>query len=254
VTAPWILALCLVFTMVAIFVTVLPLFGTTSVPRLVKVGLVLALTWVWFDVSAAPATAPLFQTTSVPWLLFAVALGREAVLGAVLGYLLGLLLVPARIAGEFVAQEMGLALAGTLDPSTGQSTPPIAQVFENIGILVFFALDGHHVFFAALHTTFATWPIGGMAASLPMQHVVRATASAEEWGMMLAAPLGILLFLTSVVLALMARAAPQLNVFSVGFSLKIGVGLVGSVLLMPNLVQALITIFGRCSDFVLAPG
>jgi flagellar biosynthetic protein FliR len=246
-----IVSFSLVLARVASFVTVLPLFGTNSVPRLVRMGLALALTWVWFDFSAVTAGAKSIGATDVPWLLFGVALGREAVLGALLGYLLGLFLVPARIAGEFIAQEMGLALGNTLDPTADQSTPPLAQVFENIGILVFFALDGHHVFFVALHATFASWPIGAMTASLPIERVVQSTTAAEEWGLLLAAPLGVCLFLTTVVLALMARAAPQLNMFSVGFSLKIGVGLVGALLFMPSMIRALVAVFGRCSEFLV---
>src|SRR5207253_15067 len=104
------------------------------------------------------------------------------VLGAVLGFAFGLLLAPARIAGEFISQEMGLTMASQLDPTTGQQAGPLTQIFEMLGVLVFLGLDAHHLFFAMLHETFVRWPIGGDFRAVPARALVGAASAAQEWG------------------------------------------------------------------------
>lgn len=241
----------LIFARVATFVAILPLFGSRQVPRLVKVGLAFALASVWFGaVGTAPATELPHGSAAGLWLAYPIALGRESLIGAVLGYAFGLFLLPARIAGEFIGQEMGLALASVSDPSTESSATLLGQIFEIIGMMVFFGLDGHHVWLAALHATFARWPIGSSISGLPVAPLVSGLAQAHEWGLLIAAPLAACLFVTSVWLALMARAAPQLNLLSVGFALRLGVGLVAGVVFMPEMVAAMSGVLGRLSELL----
>ncbi len=232
----WVVSFSLILARVGTFVTVLPLFGTNSVPRMVRVGLAVALTLFWFDFSKAPGDEFLSRAESVPWLAFGVALAREAILGALLGYMLGLLLAPARIAGEFIGQEMGLAFGNLIDPTSAQPSGPVTQIFEMIGILVFFGLDGHQLFLIALHATFGRWPLGGSLTALPVAQLVTGAATAEEWGILLAAPLAFCLFLTTAVLALMARAAP---------------GLVACIILLPDILRGMAHIFGRMGEFLV---
>src|SRR5262249_41520126 len=151
------------------------------------------------------------------------------------GYAFGLFLIPVRIAGEFIGEQMGLALASLIDPLAEGSSAVMTQIFELIGTLIFFSLDGHHLFLATLHKTFARWPVGGSWFPVPMAHLLNGAASAQEMGILLAAPLAACMFIASVVLALMARAAPQLNIWSIGFTLRVLVGLVGVALLLPHL-------------------
>src|SRR5207248_9541096 len=103
----------------------------------------------------------------------------------------------------------------------------------------------------ALYRTLVQWPVGGPLPAPPLAELVAGASAAEEWGLQVVAPLGLVLFLTTVILALMARAAPQMNIFSVGFALQIGVGLVGAFMLLPDLLTAIVTIFGRASEFLI---
>jgi flagellar biosynthetic protein FliR len=249
--AEWVVSFSLVLARVGTLVSVMPLFGTTYAPRMVRVGLAMALCVFWFDSSLTVHSKILQSATEVSWLAYGLAMGREAILGAVLGYALGLFLVPAQIAGEFITQEMGLSLGSIIDPSSVAPTGVVTEIFQYLGILVFFAVDGHHTFLAILHASFQRWPIGGGGGELPIGNLVNGAAATEEWGLLLAAPLGICLFLTAVVLALMARVSPQLNIFSVGFALRVGAGLVGALFLMPDLLKAMVQIFGHCSELLL---
>ena len=99
-------------------VLVLPLFGGQNMPRMVKLGFALALAAFWITTLGVPAdTAILRQLNAGSWPLLALAVAREALLGALLGLAFNLFLLPARYAGEFITQQMGLSLGQTLGPT-----------------------------------------------------------------------------------------------------------------------------------------
>lgn len=246
-----VLSFTLILARTGAFVAVLPLLGTVSTPRTVKVGLSVALAVLYFVLlggSAAPES--LTKDGPVSWLAFAVVLMKETLLGAFLGYAMSLVLLPVRIAGEYLGQEMGFALAAQADPTAGNSSIVITQIFEMLAGVLFLGLDGHHLFLAALHSTFLRIPLGGWSGMSAVGPMTAGLASAQEWGMSLAAPVGAVLFLTSIVLAFMTRAAPQLNVFSLGFALRIGLGLGGLFVLMPDFASSLVRAIAHMSDLL----
>ena len=140
----------LITARVSAFVATVPYFGGVSTPRLIKAALVLALAVFWFlTLGAEPAAALRSHDGEIVWLKYVLALGREILLGGMLGYIFSLFTVPFRTAGEFIGQEMGLTLASISDPTQGTQTSVLGQVFETIGVLLFFGLNIHHVFLAA---------------------------------------------------------------------------------------------------------
>jgi flagellar biosynthetic protein FliR len=247
----WVISFVLILVRVGTFVTVMPLFGGQSVPRTVKVGFTLALTVLWFSVfGLVPESGPeWFRQPS--WLAVGLALGREMILGGMMGYAFGLFLLPARVAGEFLSQEMGLTLGNLVDPTFAQPAGALTQLYEMLGVLVFLGLDGHHILLAALHGSFVRWPVGGELGALPVQHLVSAATQTEQWGFLLAAPVALCLFITAVVLALMARAVPQMNFQSVGFALRLVVGLVAALLLLPEMLTGVVSLFGHLNELLL---
>jgi flagellar biosynthetic protein FliR len=246
-----VLSFSLILARAGAFVMVLPLLGTVSTPRTVKVGLSVALAVLYFVLlggSAVPES--LTNDGPMSWLAFAVVLMKEALLGAFLGYAMSLVLLPVQIAGEFLGQEMGFALAAQADPVTGNRSIVITEIFQMLAGVLFLGLDGHHLFLAALHSTFLRIPLGGWSGMSAVGPMTAGLASAQEWGMLLAAPVGAVLFLTTIVLAFMTRAAPQLNVFSLGFALRIGLGLGGLFVLMPGFVGSLVRAIAHMSDLL----
>lgn len=231
--------------------SVLPVLGADMTPRTVKVGLAVALAVLYFMLFGVSATPPMLTTAEpVSWLLFALVLGKEVLLGAFLGYGMGLILLPVHIAGDYLGQEMGLALAAQADPTAANPSMVISQIFRMLAALLFFGLNGHHLFLAALHSTFLHIPLGSWSGMSAAASMTAGLASAQEWGLLLAAPVGALMFLTSIVLALMTRAAPQMNLFSLGFALRIGIGLATLFLLLPNFVNALVRCLAHMSDLL----
>ena len=248
-----VVAFSLVLARVAGFIAVLPVLGGSSLPHLVKTALVLTLTVSWFD--PAGVTVPVGESVltagAANWLAFALALGREALLGLFLGYAFGLFLAPARIAGEYLTQETGLSFGAQVNPTGGSPTGSLTQVFEILASLLFLGLDGHHVFLTVFHSSFRLYPIGGPLPPFAIQDVVAGTAFVEEQGLLLAAPVAFCLFLTTLVLVMMARAAPALNLYSVGFPLRLFAGLGAAWLLAPNLIAGMVQVMGRVTELFL---
>lgn len=247
----WAVTLALILARVSAFLAIAPVLGGRAVPKLVKVSLALALSSFWFVSSGAAQTQTVFSLNQSPWLGLVLAVAREALIGGVLGYGFGLFLVPFRIAGEYIAQEMGLTLGSITDPTRSQPSTVFGEYFELAGTLLLLSQDVHHVFLAVLHKTFATQPLGGGFVPVPVAVQLQALASVTEWGLLLAAPVGCCLFLTSLLLALLTRAAPQLNLMSAGFALRVLAGMVALLVLWPELVPWMLSVLHRSSSLLL---
>jgi flagellar biosynthesis protein FliR len=224
------------------FVAVMPFVGARA-PRAVKAGFVVALAA--FYISAAPPPTPNTPAgAELESLRYALALLREMLIGAAMGFAFGLFLLPARVAGEFVTVQVGLNVAPLPGPTGSEAAGAITTLFETVAALVFLVSDGHHVVLSLLHASFSAYPLGGAAVpdAAPM---VTGLSTAYEMGLLLAGPLAVCMFLLSVTLAVMSRAAPQLNIYSVGFTLQVTVVLFGGLFLAPELVRTLTVIAGQ---------
>lgn len=179
----------------------------------------------------------------------------EILIGMVLGFVGRLVFSAFEMAAHVISSQMGFSLAGTIDPSTQAQTAVFGIVAQMLALMVLLSIDGHHWFLMATVKSFGTTPPGAFSFSPELLDLLlRLSANALTVGVTLAAPAIIVLLAIELGLEFLGRTAPQLQVFFLGFPLKIGVGLwlLGtSVYLMPsafrgvmetlyhNLVQAL---------------
>ena len=245
----WIIYGGLSLARVASFVATLPLFGGHRLPRFVKVGIALALAAVCLG-GEFRMTYALALAESPHWFALALAAARECIFGATLGFAMGLFLVPARIAGSYVGEEAGLTLASISEPGFGDTSNVFAQLFESIGILIFFALDIHHYVLALLYATLYRWPVAGPLPLPTLDAVVQGVTDVHEWGLLVIAPIGICLFATTMMLAVLMKVAPQLNLFSVGLGIRLGVALGVVFLFLPELCWMLQRVFAQMGGFI----
>jgi flagellar biosynthesis protein FliR len=237
----------LILARVGTFIMVVPVLGGSNVPRTVKMGMTLALAML-FAVDgngAMPVLEAQTLASLTGWFGLSLGLAREMILGGVLGFAMSLFLLPAHVAAEFITQEAGLSIANTLT-ATGDNGSTLSSLFEIFATLIFFSLDLHHVFLLVLQETFQMSPIG-QALHLPNWDLVQATGSAEEGGLLLAGPMALCLFLTTVVIIVMGRVSPQLNMYSFGLPLRVCVCLVALLLLLP---QILLSMVGQFTNFL----
>ncbi|MCU0703609.1 MAG: flagellar biosynthetic protein FliR [Fimbriiglobus sp.] len=235
----------LVLARVGAFVAVMPPFAART-PRTVRAAFAIVLTAFYLTTVGDRIWEPdlVQRLNDVHPLRYALSLVRESLLGASMGFAFSLFLLPARVAGEFVTLQIGLNAAQAPSPAGPDGGGPITVAFETASGMLFLIADGHHLLFHALHASFGTLPLGGTL--LPdVNPMLDGLGSAYQLGLLLAGPLALCLFLLSVTLAVMTRAAPQLNVYSVGFTLQVFVTLLGGLFLLPELVRGLTVVVGH---------
>ncbi len=123
------------------------------------------------------------------------------------------------------------------DPISGDQTTLVANFCDAVAVLVFFTLGAHRWMLWAIHDSLVQWPVGRFLSGEFIRDItVSAVAQSFSMAFQLAAPLLVLLFLIALIMAIMARLVPEVNVLILSFPLRVGTGLVGLTLLMPWVV------------------
>jgi flagellar biosynthesis protein FliR len=236
----------LVMARVSVFVAFFPLFSKKQLPNQVKVGLATSLAVFWL--ADARNVLPTIGFEHVGSVLFVLLLFKEICIGILLSLVLGLFFWPARIGGSYVAQELGLSLAAISDPGSQDSSTLVSRLFEAFSVLLFFALNLHHFVIMTIHLSFnqALTKVGLL--ELPIEELVAAFNRVSDFGLLIVAPLMVLLMLVSLVLAFLNRAAPALNLFTVGMSIRVGFGGLLLFLFAPILFGAMELYFYRVQE------
>lgn len=236
-----VIACMLVLFRVGAFLAFMPPMAGRGLPNTVKIGLAVALTALLAPMYMGEAAAQLHLADSegAAWLQLAYLAARETTLGAGLAWLFGLCLIPARIGGAWIAQEMGLNLGELTSPMDQQPASPVSQGLEALGVLLFFTLNIHHVMFFALGRSFVNRPLLQEWSLPTWNSIVQAVATTEQVGLLIVAPVGILLFVVSVTLLVTMRTAPQFNFMSYGMTLRLIAGVGGLLLFLPDILSSL---------------
>lgn len=237
------LVFLLVFLRVGGLIAVAPVFGSAVALKQWKVLLTVAV---------ALLVAPLFWNNRLACggsdLDFAVAAGREAVLGLVMGAALLLLVSGLQAAGHIIGQMSGMSLAQIIDSTTGASQPVFGKLLELAGIAFFFLVGGHRQVMTAILDSFAWMPPGdvGFHGGLwsSMQELA---ANVFVLALRIAAPAIAALLLSSLMVGLISRAAPQLNTLSAG----LGVNAIVAIAAVAFGIGAGLWIFGEETQLAL---
>ncbi|MGE5588738.1 MAG: flagellar biosynthetic protein FliR [Clostridia bacterium] len=225
-----------------------PIFGSYNVPLQVKAGLSAVLGLVTFPlVQAPPAGYPADIAA------YAACVGREILVGAVMGYVASLFMVAVQLAGQLVDIQIGFGLVNVVDPVANRQVTVMGQFQYLLAMLLFLVFNGHHAVLAGLVESYAVVPISGFALTARLEAgVVRLFCDTLVVAFKIAAPVTCTLFLTDLVMAVLARTVPQMNIFIVGFPLKIGVGLLTVVVALPLFVMVLRGTFSGLERDILA--
>jgi flagellar biosynthetic protein FliR len=217
----------------------LPFFGSAQVPPLAKAGLALSVALVMAPVVAVPAQAVPRGTGD-----FLLVVGGEVLIGAILGLAVRMLMTAVQIMGQLIGFQMGFAVANVLDPVSGVQASVLAQFAFLITILAMFTVNAHHYFFRAIADSFALAPVGQLDLSRDLfQQVMNAASRMFSLAVRLGAPVIAALLFTDVIMGILAKTVPQMNILMVGFPIKITVGMFFLGLTMTLIVPMLADIF-----------
>ena len=211
----------LVFFRIAGMMLFAPLFGSTRIPKRVKVLFVSVLTMG----VAAGITTPV-QLPETTWEL-AAAIGGEMAFGLAMGMVLSLVFVAAQWAGELIGQQMGLNLSEVFDPQFGGSGSVLGEMYFMLTLAVFLMLDGHHEMLRGVRDSFDALPLLSVGVDRPLFDTVAGlVGGATVLAIRLAAPMLVTMLIVDLVLGLIGKTMPQMNVMSAGLTLRAIVGMV----------------------------
>ncbi|KQV50807.1 hypothetical protein ASC95_15800 [Pelomonas sp. Root1217] len=218
----------------AVAFLLVPLFTQDLIPALIRNSLFVALGLLGLLVQEIK---PL-QLSGWQW---AMLYGREAMLGAAMGFLFAGLMWSFEMAGQLIDTKVGSSQAQVLDPLSGHQTSLTGAFLARLASWVFMASGGFMLFAALLLDTFALWPVHGAWQLLPagMLAIEAEFGRMLRLALMVAAPSLVLLYLVDGVLGLINRYAQQLNVFSLSMSIKAVVGHLVLLLQLGSLVALL---------------
>lgn len=220
-----------------------PIFASRVVPMRTKIGLsfVIALC---MQVSLAPQ--PVVSLTG-PLALGAVL--QQLAIGASIGLAIRIVFASVEMAGELIGLQMGLNFAGFFDPINNAQASPAGRLFGNMAMLLFIVLNGHLLMIMAVSDSFTTFPVGGGALdALRTMRLHELGAVIFSYGLWIALPMiGMLLFV-NMVLGVISRIAPQMNVFAIGFPLTLSTGLLGIAFTLPMLDRPVMSLMQLLTD------
>ncbi len=229
------------------FFVTMPVPGYRGAPVLVKAALSLAVSYLLF-LSGGYGYVPL--PASAP--AYVLLLAGEALVGIGIGFLVLLFFSAFRMAGQLMDVKIGLGLAGVFDPQFGGSATLMAQFFNMLALVLYFALNGHHQLLLALAGSYRLIPPGG--AGLSGDSLLQVTgmfAGAFGLAFRIAAPVVVVIIIVDIALGLVSKTVPQIQVFIIGLPLKVALGLLVIYLLLPHLVPLMEDVFTRLPEQLL---
>lgn len=197
-----------------------PVFSSAGVPRRVRLtaGLIIG--------AAVAATLPA-PPHILPGSWFGIAvLVQQILIGIGMGLVLRMVMSAVDIAGDIIGLQMGLSFATFFDPQSSGQTGVLAEFLGLLTSLTFLALNGHLLMISALAHSFELAPIAGVSVTgNPWLMLTRIGSIAFASGLLISLPIVASLLITNIALAVLTRAAPQLNLFAVGFPITSTIGL-----------------------------
>lgn len=229
----WLAALLFPLTRILAMVSSAPVLGNRQVPVRVKVGLSVLLTLI---ISPTIGEMPPVAVGSMQGLLVMI---QQIIIGVAMGFTLRLIFSAVDMAGELIGMQMGLGFATFYDPINATHSAVISQFIGVLAILGFLAMNGHLYMLSALASSFQTLPIGSMLSQPGFYGIASWGSIIFVYAMQISLPVLAALLIVNIALGILTRAAPQLNLFAVGFPITLAIGFFVLYLSMPYFIPLL---------------
>lgn len=229
---PLLLPFALILARTSAFVGVVPIFGAQTVPVQVRAGLAVVMA-VFLAIIQPP---PALTGGEGHWLSAALMLIEEVLCGLALGLAARLIFSAVQQGGLIIGREMGFTMAFIVDPSTGDESDPLGMFLETVFLLLFLAAGGHHLLLRLMAGSYRVLPAGqspdlGLLAS----GVLAAGSAMLTFALKLAGPILAALLIMAVVLAVLSRVLPEMDILFTSLPLRVGLGLLLAIAMVPVL-------------------
>ena len=207
--------------------SVMPVLGGGEVPVRARVGLAALVTLILLPtIGDVPAVDPLSATSLL-------ITAQQVLIGVAMGFVVLMVFNAVTLAGESIAITMGLGFALMTDPQNGVQVPTVSQFYMIMATLLFLALNGHHALLLLLSESFRVLPIGEPLGADAVWTLLKWAGIVFSGAIAIALPALVAMLSVNIVMGVITRAAPQLNLFSVGFPITMTVGFLAILLTLP---------------------
>jgi flagellar biosynthetic protein FliR len=219
-----------------------PVFSSVQIPLPARIALTGAIGVLVVNVTKITPPEQVFS------LMTFVAVASEALIGLAIGFVLQIAFSAPLVASEVISMSMGLGFANAVDPNSGSATPAIGQFLTMLLTLLFLAVDGHLVLVDLLVKSYEAMPPGQWLAADKLLGIAMFGGYAFLAGLLLALPVGFLLLCLNMIVGMLSRAAPALNLFAVGLPASLAVGVVAILLALPAMGDYMLVIIREGLD------
>jgi flagellar biosynthetic protein FliR len=228
-----ILGFILVVTRIGAFFAVSPVFSWKAIPMRTRMAVVVLVSLFFAAINTCPV-----KSSDIQFIQVVLLLANELIYGLALGYVAVLIFSTVRLAARICERQMGLTMANILDPLSGENAQPVAMIMEMIFILLFLSANGHHLFLMAISKSYETFPITTTPDIARLtESVIVAGSTMLTLGLKMAVPILSAFLLIMVVLAVLARIAPETNILFLSLPLRVGLGLIMVGIFLPFINQ-----------------
>lgn len=212
-----------------------PIISSTTVPTQIRIYLTLICTLIVLNLIPKIEYNPYY--TLMDYFFISV---KEVMIGLLLGVVPRVFFAAVDFAGTLIGFQMGFSVANVVDPQTDTQVSIMASFQNVLATLLFVLVDGHHIFFEVITISYEKIPIAGFLFSpAKIEPLVQLTATIFFNGLKLGAPLVVSLLFANVIMGMMARSVPNLNVFVVGYPFTIMLGLILMLAGVPYMMNAM---------------
>ena len=219
--------------------TAAPVFSQKSIPMRLKVGLAFLVA----VCAQAVLDQPMVAVNSPEALTCVI---QQVGIGLAIGFSARLVIAAMEVAGEFIGLQMGLSFASFFDPTSGAQLSAVSRFLVQVFTLFFIVVNGHLVVLMAVIKSFQAFPVDGSflqaVAQMRLHELGGAIFSSALW---IALPMMALLLFVNLTMGVIARIAPQMNVFAVGFPVTLTIGMLGITATLPMMEQPFLSMIDR---------
>jgi flagellar biosynthetic protein FliR len=224
--------------------TAAPVFSARQIQARHKVLLAVLVTIVAMPVLPK---MPVVEVFSPQWVVLLV---QQLAIGFMMGFTLQMVFGGLVFGGQLMAMKMGLAFASMVDPVSGMNAPVVAQIFLIMATLLFVVTNSHLILIQLVVESFHTLPVGAGLDSIHLWNLVSWASRMFAGGVLMALPIVGSLLLVSLGMGVMARAAPQFNLFSIGFAITITLGIIIIWISLANIMTEFLDLLDEAFNLV----
>lgn len=228
-------AFLLVLVRVACFISIAPVFGHNSLNTRMKISIAFFVSLILYQV--VDVSLPVYSDV----LGYSTLVLEEALVGLLLGFVAGLSMKALAIAGEFIDREIGFSMATTFDPNQGMVTIT-GELYDKIVCLVIMISNLHYYILSAAAQSFELVPVGRIVLNPDLLYtsLIQFIVQVFMIGFRIAMPVFLGATMLNVILGVLAKSSPQMNMFAIGMQLKVFVGLfllAVCIMFVPNIAN-----------------